>query len=182
MSAPSPSADTSILVNGKVINSIVNANSNSVITKLSVKYFNARSILSKLNSLYSILYCGDFNIICATETWLCAAAPDGLIDPICSYAIYRRDRLSTHPAGGVAILINSNIQSSQIDLHVDKSQQVEIVASSIHLNGSKLNIICVYIAPAVSIESFTEVINCLENVCALDGTTFILSTILVYVN
>jgi Reverse transcriptase (RNA-dependent DNA polymerase)/Endonuclease-reverse transcriptase len=142
---------------------------------LSVKYFNARSVRSKLSSVHSILYAGVFNVVCISETWLCDAVTDGLLDPSSDFCIYRRDRRSSHPAGGVAIFVNNSITSSGIDLLLDDSnhKSTEIVACSVHCNNMKINIACVYIAPATDVVNLLKVIHCLEYFCSLDGTSII---------
>jgi Reverse transcriptase (RNA-dependent DNA polymerase)/Endonuclease-reverse transcriptase len=148
---------------------------NAVRFCLSFKYFNARSVRSKLSSVHSLLYAGVFNIVCISETWLCDAVPDGLLDPNSEYNIFRRDRMSSHPAGGVAIFVNNSIISAGIDLHLEKnySNKIEVVACSVHSKNIMLNIACVYIAPATDFETFLRVIQCLEYLCSLEGSTIV---------
>ena len=75
-------------------------------SKFNIKYFNARSLRDKLPSLHSVLYCGLYDVVCVTETWLNAVYSDSLLDPKSAYHIYRCDRQSLHPSGGVCIFVS----------------------------------------------------------------------------
>ncbi len=73
-------------------------------------YFNARSIVNKLDELH--LYIDDENpdIIGITETWLHEQITDTELN-LPEYTIYRHDR-KNKSGGGVVLLIKNNIKSS----------------------------------------------------------------------
>ena len=73
-------------------------------SKLSCTYFNARSIVNKLQELHQLLYSSIFDIIFITESWLHDEVTDGLLDPHSCYVILRKDR-KLYRGGGVCIFI-----------------------------------------------------------------------------
>ena len=81
------------------------------ILQLKLKYFNARSLRSKLSDLHVVLYSHNFDVICVAETWLDPNFNEGLLDPRSYYTVYRRDRLCLNPAGGVMIFVHHRIVS-----------------------------------------------------------------------
>jgi hypothetical protein len=93
---------------------------------LNCKYFNAQSLRNKLSSFHDLLYGSDFNIICITESWLCKNFSNGLLDPRGLYTIFRRDRISTFPAGGVCILIRKTLQCNEIFIDCSLYNEVEV--------------------------------------------------------
>jgi hypothetical protein len=55
-------------------------------------YCNAQSLKNKLIELNDILFAGNYNIVCFSESWLAPIVTDGLLDPSGQYTIYRKDR------------------------------------------------------------------------------------------
>lgn len=135
------------------------------ISTIKITYFNARSLRNKLHSFYNVLYSSRFDIICVTESWLDLNFSNGLLDPKGYFNIYRFDRTCDHPAGGVCILVNRNIDSANIDMHAD-CVLVELVALSIFVNAQlAFTLVCCYIAPSVSRDFFNNTIKCMRNIC-----------------
>lgn len=138
-----------------------------MLSDLKVKYFNARSLRNKLPSLHSILYNDHYSIICVSESWLNNFITDGLLDPRGLYNIYRRDRIADNPSGGVCIFVNRNLNSSMIEVDYSFYSGAEIIACNIYDNQRVyVTIVCCYMAPAISNNSFLTSINCLRHICA----------------
>ena len=115
---------------------------------LSAYYCNARSLRNSLAELHLKLYTGNFNILCFSETWLCNNFTDGMLDPESKFNIYRRDRNSGWPAGGVLIFIHRSLQSSLHSIDVSCYPDSEIIAAHVYLaSGLKICIACVYLPP-----------------------------------
>jgi len=71
--------------------------------------------------------------VCVTETWLNAVYSDGLLDPKSAYHIYRCDRQSLHPSGGVCIFVSRQINSAEILIDFNDYPNVEIVSCKFFL-------------------------------------------------
>ena len=133
---------------------------------IQVKYFNARSLRSKISSLHSTLYNDSYDVICITESWLNDFITDGLLDPRGLYNIYRRDKLSDHPSGGVCIFVKRVINSSLVHVDYNLYAGAEVCACNIYDNLHVFcTIICCYLAPGISNESFSNSIKCLHQLC-----------------
>jgi hypothetical protein len=138
--------------------------------RLGVLYFNARSIVNKLSEIHDLLYAGTHDIICISETWLSARVTDGLIDPSSQYSIYRTDRKSAHPSGGVLIAVRNSLQSSPgcvWDPTGDGS--FEAVSCHVELSSERINIVCAYNAPNSYNDDYVASIAKLRSLCALGG-------------
>lgn len=120
-------------------------------TNISLFYMNARSMadykLSQFNNYFSDN--GEFDVVCATETWLNSGVYDGEVLDDSQYSVYRRDRGQTgedvRKGGGVLIAVSSKLKSRRReDL---ESAACEVVWSEIQLDQkSRLFIGCVYTA------------------------------------
>ena len=135
------------------------------IGKLNIKYFNARSLRSKLCNLHDLLYSCNFHVLCITETWLDDSIPNGLLDPKGLFTIYRFDRPSENLGGGVCVLINRQLKSYLIDIDYSAFFNAEIVACNICFKDFKRSLICCYCPPSLSSDRFNAFINCLHSVC-----------------
>ena len=137
---------------------------------LSAYYCNARSLRNSLAELHLKLYTDNFNILCFSETWLCNNFTDGMLDPESKFNIYRRDRKSGWPAGGVLIFIHRSLQSSLHSIDVSCYPDSEIIAAHVYLaSGLKICIACVYLPPNLSIEKFHESIQHLRSICSQEN-------------
>ena len=61
------------------------------------------------------MYCGKYDVLCVTETWLHDGVNSGLLDPLCRFNILRNDRDSGY--GGVAVFVQRDIRL--VDITVD---------------------------------------------------------------
>ena len=132
-------------------------------------YCNARSLRNNLAELHETLYSGKYKIICFTETWLCSNFSDAQLDPKGVFNIYRKDRKSQRPAGGVCIFISIQVHSIISEICCSEYEDTEIVSVNILTSASThITLICVYIPPNLSLDVFNRSILCLEKICSLD--------------
>ena len=79
--------------------------------QLSVFYFNARSLLPKIDELRTLCLTKAYDIIVITETWLSSSITDSEIS-IPGYSTVRQDR--NRHGGGVAVYLGSRIPYRQL--------------------------------------------------------------------
>ncbi len=130
---------------------------NLAVNIIYVFYSNARSIRNNLAELHLKLYCGEFKILCFSETWLSLNFTDGMLDPMSKFNIYRRDRNAQWPAGGVCIFICKSLQSCLCAKTTDNIlyANTEIVAANIYLNAKYyITIVCTYLPPNLTQDLF----------------------------
>ena len=131
-------------------------------------YVNVCSLRNSLAELHLKLYTDKFNVLCFTETWLCSKFTNGMLDPQSQFNLYRRDRPSVWPGGGVLIFIHKSLQSSLHSIDGSCFPNSESIAAHIHLaSGLKICIACVYLPPNMSIEIFHENLLYLKRICLL---------------
>ena len=139
---------------------------NAVLNKFKCIYFNARSLRNKLPSLHGLLYSNKYDIICISETWLNSKFTDGLLDPKGQFNIYRCDRLTVNPSGGVCIFTRRNINCTVIFIDQIAFPGVEIIACNFVFNSHVFfTLICCYIPPSASNDLFLSNIKCLSKIC-----------------
>jgi len=82
---------------------------------LRCNFGNCRSLKNKLPELYQILYDTHtvYDCLFFTETWLCSAIPNSLLDPKGEYVAFRKDR-ADKVAGGVCI--SKKMRCLELDL------------------------------------------------------------------
>jgi exonuclease III len=117
---------------------------------LSIVFWNAQSILPKINELSIFLSQNNIDILIFTETWL----KHGLSFLLRSYRVYRKDRHCINPkkrnvGGGVAIAIRADISHSLLkDTHTTTIEAIGIEVNlmnqpiqfyAVYFPGSKLN-------------------------------------------
>ena len=70
---------------------------------LSILYYNARSLISKLDELCAIVEAHNPDVVSISESWLCADISDNEIS-VPDYHVFRKDR---HRHGGGVLLYNN---------------------------------------------------------------------------
>ena len=85
------------------------------------------------------------DLICVAETLLKPTQKFNLE----SYEIIRKDREGTHAAGGVAILIKSGVQYTNLNLIFNK---IEAIAIEMYSNNGKISVVNVYDPPDQSMD------------------------------
>ena len=110
---------------------------------LGVSYFNARSIMNKLNILqnYIVNIYPNTDMFFITETWLHKSAPDSLFCPS-SYSCICNDRVSGR-GGGVMVLYKNTVNVNHVfpQLTLDFAEFIVIDVTS-NRNKSKVRFVC----------------------------------------
>ena len=138
-------------------------------------YFNAHSLRSKLLDFHEVIYSGNYNVICVTETWLDSDFTNGLLDPLSKFVFYRHDRCDVR-GGGVCILIHKDFNSLpvNVDYSMNSSDAAEIIACTVLCRKLKITIAVVYLAPNLSSKNFLLSLNQLRNICNRSSNCVIL--------
>ena len=135
-------------------------------SKLSFLFFNARSILPKLEELSAScsIYLPD--VICVVETWLSSDILDSEIS-LPGFSLFRRDR--NRHGGGVLVYIQSGLFSSEIKL----ASSLEFILLSIKTKKSVFHLGTFYHPPSASsdldslIHLFSSSLSSLRNLILL---------------
>ena len=133
---------------------------------LSFILFNARSLNNKLCNLHYLLRKDKPHVVCITETWLQPETPDSLIVDDCNYSVFRTDRSTGHPGGGVCILTcNDSLKVIPVHLPSDFSH-LELCIIDIFLNDVKLRLFVCYRPPSgnsdpQAVQYVKDVCNCI---------------------
>ncbi len=81
---------------------------------ISILYFNARSLVPKLDELSAVIEAHNPDVVSIVESWLCADIPDSELY-IPGYQIFRKDR---HRHGGGVLLYIKIFSQLQCCLHI----------------------------------------------------------------
>ncbi len=158
--------DTSNMSKSSSNNSILNhqttdSKSNSI-DKLSVLYFNARSIKNKIADFHARVDVEKPHIIAITESWLDDTFNDGEVFPV-DYSVFRNDR-NKH-GGGVALGIRSNLNPV---LKCDfLSNDIEIVWAEFDTKEGK-NLFGVYYRPPSQTKNVLDILD--DNLSKIHGS------------
>ena len=133
----------------------------------SILFFNARSIVNKIDHLHFLIAIHKPTIICITETWLHSDIPDFFLSLV-EYSIYRKDRDTK--GGGVCIAILNSIINTPIQTTIGTS---EIVAVDVLISSIKLRVLCAYLAPCNS-SSPQDFLSALEGLIKTNSNFIIL--------
>ena len=99
--------------------------------------------MNKIDQFQSVVYAGDFDIICITETWLTDAVSSSEL--LSNYCVYRQDRGSR--GGGVLIAVKISI-ASRLFCIGDSFEMVTVFLET----RPRLLLSCLYIPPNCSTE------------------------------
>ena len=99
--------------------------------------------MNRIDQFQSVVYAGDFDIICITETWLTDAVSSSEL--LSNYCVYRRDRGSR--GGGVLIDVKISIASRLFRIG-DSFEMVTVFLET----RPRLLLSCLYIPPNCSTE------------------------------
>ena len=139
-----------------------------------VSYFNARSIMNKLNILqnYIVNIYPNTDMFFITETWLHKSAPDSLFCPS-SYSCIRNNRVSGR-GGGVMVLYKNTVNVNHVfpQLTLDFAEFIVIDVTS-NRNKSKFRFVFPPNA-AASLENIDKVCKILTSCINVSFPTFVL--------
>jgi len=160
-----PNDHNSQQANNTIANSVTNVfpppttGNNSI----SVCFFNARSLVNKLDLFKSYVLSTFHDIICVTETWLSDNIFNAEILPP-SYSIHRNDRATR--GGGVLIAVKDSLPITNVDRPVD----IEMVSVTLKLSNP-LTIGCIYLPPNAESNHTTHLCSYLSDNLDLQNTT-----------
>ena len=125
-----------------------NTNNSTTISTLHTQpplifYFNARSLLNKIDELRVLVHNNPPQIIAITETWCQPHEQDGLYG-ITGYELYRSDR-TNKPGGGTLLYISTSLTHNILLNTSDDT--LESIRCSITTNHGSVAIGCVYRPP-----------------------------------
>ena len=131
---------------------------------LSLLYYNARSLYSKMDELATLCSLHHPEIVCIVETWLSEDVLDSEIS-IPNYATIRHD--CNRHGGGILFLVHNSLSYKVIV----KSPSLEFMLLSVTSNvtTSKLNIGLFYRPPSSAVQVMDDFYDCLQS---LDITYF----------
>ena len=150
-----------------------NYSSFSNFKSLKILYFNAQSLLNKINALNILLSSANYDIICITETWLGGKVIDSLLLNNSQYTLIRCDRDSRR-GGGVCFFIANHISYkivSKSSIH-----NVDLVCVDIFdiYSLKTLRLINIYCPPNFrNIDMYTEFLDYLSDLSIIDFSVVI---------
>ena len=116
-------------------------------------YYNARSLLPKLDHLFLSVDVYHPHIICVVESWLGNEISSNELH-IPGYKLYRKDR--NRQGGGILVYITDFMI---VSLFPDPDPQLELLALSIRCNNFKLNLCLFYRPPSSGSQLFDTLIS-----------------------
>ena len=110
--------------------------------------FNVNGVKNSLTELNSFLHDHKIKIVCLQETRLSSKSKN---PSFLDYTLLRKER-PVGNEGGVAILIHHSVTFSPIDVSsiTQGDDVVELLGISASVNGSPINVFCLYVPPASS--------------------------------
>ncbi len=133
---------------------------------LKILYFNARSVLPKLDELKITAAENGPDVICITESWL-SQEISNVEASIPGYVLYRHDR--DRHGGGVLMYIKDYIQVKSLPPCPD----LEILALSLYNGSNRVCLTVFYRPPSSSVEIFSQVSTYFYSLCITQFSNFI---------
>ena len=122
-------------------------------------YFNARSLMNKINNLQSLLNTNDYDLIAVTETWLTPTIPNSLLIQNTNYNLLRKDRLS-QVGGGAAIFISKRYSIIPVEIKSRFSELDAIVTDVCFKERKRYRFVCIYFPPSKTLDEYS-----ISNLC-----------------
>ncbi len=129
-------------------------------------YFNARSLLPKIDELVVLADDGNPDVICITDTWLSGEICDTELS-IDGYFLYRRDR--DRHGGGVLLYVKESIEVKALPQCPD----LELITLSLYKDNNRICISVFYRPPSTSANVFSQVSAYFDNLCITQFSNFI---------
>ena len=129
---------------------------------LSLVCFNARSVVNKLNVLFSFIWVHKPDVIGITESWARDELPDSLFTPV-GYVLFRCDR-TTGIGGGVLLLVRASLRPLTPVCSSSSSDKYNVVWCTLSLSSGSILIGCVYRSPSSTIASDLDLSVCINSV------------------
>ena len=133
---------------------------------LTVMYFNARSLLPKLDELRMLAVDSNPDIICIVETWLSQDITNEEVS-IPGYLLHRKDR--NRNGGGVLMYTRDSLNVKILSQPPD----LEVLTLSLYSNNHRICIALFYRPPSSSAEVFDQVCSYFDTICVAQFSNFI---------
>ena len=131
-----------------------------------ILYFNARSILPKLDELKVLAEDNNPDVICIAESWLCQEISNVEVS-ISGYLLYRHDR--DRHGGGVLMYVKEHIQGRVLSPCPD----LEVLALSLYNGSNRVCLTVYYRPPSSSVEIFSQVSTYFDSLCITQFSNFV---------
>ena len=133
------------------------------VSKGKLLYFNARSIFNKMNRVITHIDKIKPVIVSVAETWLTEAIPTAAID-VPGFSCIRKDAISKHPSGGVAMYIHEQLKYEEMNTEqLGSFPSIEYICATIQSGFHKKFIVCtIYNHPPVTTEAVNFISKIME--------------------
>jgi hypothetical protein len=142
------------------------------LSKLKCYYFNARSILNKIDDLRHIISSSNFDLIFITETWLTENFENSFLLNNTSYSIMRHDR-ATQKGGGVACIYKKLVTPIPV-VHAVQNEFHDIIAFDVKTEKEKIRFCVVYFPPNHAQDDEKKLKESLDKICDIKHDLFVL--------
>ena len=138
--------------------------------ELSVIYYNARSLIPKIDELRAIAEAKHPDIICIVESWLSNEIQDNEL-VISNYQLARLDR--NRHGGGILIYVHTSLV---FDVLSERPSNLELLAISVNspCSSHKFCIALFYRPPSSDVQIFSQLFSFLESLSPTQFSTFLL--------
>lgn len=138
--------------------------------ELSVIYYNARSLIPKIDELRAIAEAKHPDIICIVESWLSDEIQDNEL-VISNYQLARLDR--NRHGGGILIYVHTSLV---FDVLFERPSNLELLAISVNspCSSHKFCIALFYRPPSSDVQIFCHLLSFLESLSPSQFSTFLL--------
>lgn len=143
-------------------------------------YQNVRGLNTKTNEFYNNTLLLEYDLIAISETWLQSNVHDSEIINN-NYVLFRADRklveCNKSRGGGTMLAVKHCFSASSVQINLENSF-IDVLCVKINLNFKQLFVFVVYIPPSASNESYSELLNTIQEICLLnDSNALILGDI-----
>ena len=163
--------ESSRLATDNVFGVVNNQNSRDGVPALSVLYYNARSILPKIDLLRAEVIAANFpSVVCIVESWLSEEIEDSEVS-IDDYQLIRLDR--NRHGGGVLLYIHNSLTWEPV---IKGPNELELLAISISSTHSSVKhcISVLYRPPSSAVTFFDNLCTAIQSISPNHFTSFVL--------
>ena len=163
--------ESSRLATDNVFGVVNNQNSRDGVPALSVLYYNARSILPKIDLLRAEVIAANFpSVVCIVESWLSEEIEDSEVS-IDDYQLIQLDR--NRHGGGVLLYIHNSLTWEPV---IKGPNELELLAISISSTHSSVKhcISVLYRPPSSAVTFFDNLCTAIQSISPNHFTSFVL--------
>ena len=137
---------------------------------LMIMYFNAQSLLPKMDKLRALIGTQNPHIVCIVETWLSNDISDNEIS-LEGFQVLRLDR--NRHGGGMLIFVHDSLVSKVV-VAGPSSFELLIISVSNHVSTCKHHVGLLYHPPSSSVQCLVDLYNCLGSLEPSSYSSFVL--------